>query len=142
MALPVAPVVPMTAAQYAALPEDAEIHYELQDGILVPMASPDPEHQVALLEFAFQLRPQLLAELSVVPEFLFTGSVRTDQVIKRGEYADAGVAHYWMIDLADGPSLVACHRAGEFGYQDAPAVRGVFTTEAPFPVRIDLDALG
>ncbi len=27
-----APVVPMTAAEYAALPEDEEIHYELQEG--------------------------------------------------------------------------------------------------------------
>lgn len=181
----------MTVAEYVALPEDAEVHYELQEGVLVAMASPDPEHQMSISEFEFQLRTQLpdtvravqdvdidlqivpahrpgfvrrpdlavvtraglarrraeggvlrAAELRIAVEFLSTGSVRTDQVIKRGEYADAGVGHYWMVDLDVGPSLVSCHLAGEFGYQDSPAVRGVFTADAPFPVRIDLDALG
>jgi Uma2 family endonuclease len=55
MALPVAPIVPMTADEYAALPEDGEIHYELQEGVLVPMASPTPEHQIAINEFITQL---------------------------------------------------------------------------------------
>lgn len=47
MAFPVAPIVPMTVAEYAALPEDGEIHYELQEGVLVPMPSPTPEHRIA-----------------------------------------------------------------------------------------------
>lgn len=38
----------MTAAEYAALPEDGEIHYDLQEGVLVPMASPIPEYQIAI----------------------------------------------------------------------------------------------
>ena len=66
---------------------------------------------------------------------------RTDTVIKRGEYADAGIGHYWMIDLLGGPSITACHLAGEFGYQDAGPVRGRFETAVPFPARLDLDAL-
>ena len=39
-------------------------------------------------------------------------------------------------------SLVACHLGGEFGYVDGGAVTGVFRTTEPFPVRLDLDALG
>lgn len=64
---------------------------------------------------------------------------RTDTVVKHGEYADAGIGHYWMVDLLDGPSITSCHLAGELGYRDAGPARGVFTTEVPFPVRIDLD---
>jgi hypothetical protein len=70
-----------------------------------------------------------------------TGLVRTDQVIKHGEYAEAGIGHYWMIDLAEGPALTACHLGGPFGYVDEPPVTGTFTTQHPFPVRLELAAL-
>jgi hypothetical protein len=57
-------------------------------------------------------------------------------------YADAGIGHYWMIDLRDGPTLAGCHLSGEFGCVDDPPVRGrLFTTVDPFPARIDLDQL-
>jgi Uma2 family endonuclease len=69
------------------------------------------------------------------------GGHRTDAVIKHAEYADSGIGHYWMIDLADGPSLTACHSGGEFGYVDAEPVKGVFETDTPFPARVDLTAL-
>jgi Uma2 family endonuclease len=82
------------------------------------------------------------AHVRLVVEILSAGSQRTDRVIKHGEYADAGIEHYWIIDLLDGPSLTACHLGGAFGYMDAPPVTGVFTTDLPFPVRLDLDRLG
>jgi Uma2 family endonuclease len=81
------------------------------------------------------------ADAVLAVEILSPGSVRTDRIIKRGEYADAGIPHYWMVDLDDGPSLTACHLAGEFGYQDAAPERGVLVTGAPFPLRIDVAAL-
>ena len=37
---------------------------------------------------------------------------------------------------------VAFHRAGEFGYHESPTFSGIFTTSAPAPLRLDLDALG
>jgi Uma2 family endonuclease len=81
------------------------------------------------------------ASTVLVVEIVSPGSRRTDNLVKRGEYADAGIPAYWIID-ADAPiSLVACHLAGAFGYQDGGAVTGVFETAEPFPVRIDLDAL-
>ena len=69
------------------------------------------------------------------------GTRRTDSVIKYQEYADAGIDHYWMIELDGPPTLTACHRAGEFGYADADPVQGTFATDFPFPARIDLDRL-
>jgi Uma2 family endonuclease len=81
------------------------------------------------------------SEVVVVGELVSPGSVRTDNVVKRGEYADAGIPHYWIIDLTEPVTLIACHQAGEFGYADGGEVAGVFRTTEPFPVELDLDAL-
>jgi len=78
----------------------------------------------------------------LVVEIISPGSRRTDTVIKRGEYADAGIAHYWIIDLERPTSLIAAHLAGEFGYQDSGEVTGVFDANDPFAIRLELDALG
>lgn len=80
-------------------------------------------------------------EVAVVIEIVSPGSRRTDYRVKHDEYADAGIPHSWIIDTSEPVSLVACHQAGEFGYMDASAVTGTFTTDVPFPVKIDLDAL-
>jgi Uma2 family endonuclease len=81
------------------------------------------------------------SEVLVVVEVLSTGSKRTDHIEKRSEYADAGIPHYWIVDIDPPASLLACHLAGEFGFADGGAVTGTFTTSAPFPVEIDLDTL-
>jgi Uma2 family endonuclease len=74
-------------------------------------------------------------------ELVSPSSVHTDNVIERGEYADAGIPYYWMVDLAEPVSLIACHQAGEFGYRNTGAVTGTFRTDTPFPFEVDLDAL-
>jgi Uma2 family endonuclease len=81
------------------------------------------------------------ADVLLAVETLSRSTRRTDSVIKRAEYADAGIGHYWIIDLLDGPSLAGCHLACESGYVDDPPVRGPFSTTDPFPARIDLDRL-
>ena len=81
------------------------------------------------------------SDVVLAVEVLSPGSRRLDLVLKRAEYADAGIPHYWIIDLDEQVSLVACHLAGEFGYVDGGAATGVFRTTEPFPVEIDLDAL-
>jgi Uma2 family endonuclease len=84
------------------------------------------------------------AEVALAVEVISPGSRRLDTMVKRDEYADAGIPHYWVVDLGeagDRITLTAHHLAGEFGYADAGPVAGVFTATEPFPVRIDLDAL-
>jgi Uma2 family endonuclease len=83
-----------------------------------------------------------VAAAVLVVEIISPGSKRTDTVIKRSEYADAGIGTYWIIDLERPTSLVAAHMAGEFGYQDSGEVTGVFDASQPFPIRLELDALG
>ena len=82
------------------------------------------------------------SEVVLAVEIVSDGSQRTDHTIKHGEYADAGVPHYWILELDDRPMLTACHLAGEFGYVDNAPVSGSFAADEPFPVRLDLDRLG
>lgn len=81
------------------------------------------------------------SDVALVIEVLSPGSRRIDHVAKRSEYADAGIGHYWIIDIEPPVSLLACHLAGAFGYADGGPVTGRFVTAAPLPVTIDLDAL-
>lgn len=82
--------------------------------------------------------PDVLIAIEVVSP----GSKRTDTVTKRSEYAEAGIEHYWIVDLGPPVTLTTLHLAGQFGYQESPAVSGTFTTTAPVPLRLDLDSLG
>jgi Uma2 family endonuclease len=77
----------------------------------------------------------------VVVEIVSPGTRRLDHVVKRSEYADAGIGHYWIIDIDEPVTLLDCHLAGPLGYVDSGSLAGTFSTTAPCPVRLDLDHL-
>lgn len=77
----------------------------------------------------------------LVVEIVSPGSRRTDYVMKRSEYADAGIPHYWIIDMSPPLSLVAFGLTQELGYVDDGEVTDVFTTASPCPMTIQLDKL-
>jgi len=81
------------------------------------------------------------SEVVVAVEIGSPGSKRTDHIAKRSEYADAGIPYYWIVDISEPVSLVACHLAGELGYQDPGDVTGVFATTEPSDLRVNLDEL-
>lgn len=81
------------------------------------------------------------SEVLVVIEVVSPGSKRTDYVTKRGEYDDAGIPHYWLVDLSDPVSLLACSLTEDFGYVDSIEASGSFSTTEPFEVSVDLNAL-
>lgn len=81
------------------------------------------------------------AEVRLVVEIVSPGSRRMAYVIKRGEYADAGIGHYWALNLDRPVSLLAHHLAGDLGYADDGEVTGLFTTTEPHPLTIALDRL-
>ena len=154
---------PLTVHQYCI----HELLYQLRDQVpgslvgvaevdvdlgLVPPAHPGfvriPDLVVIPREAVDRQRRQggLLhaSEVTLAVEVISPGSRRLDTIVKRDEYADAGIPHYWVVDLGepdDRPQLTAHHLAGEFGYADAGPVAGTFTVTEPFPVRVDLDAL-
>ncbi len=81
------------------------------------------------------------ADIVVAVEVVSPGSRRTDLVVKRAEYADAGIPHYWVLDLAAPVSLLALHHAGELGYAVTGELTGRAELAEPCPLRLDLDAL-
>jgi Uma2 family endonuclease len=187
----IAPLHPLTVAEYLAMGEIEPGYTELVEGRLVMCASPAFDHQDFLFELQTQIRRQLpealavvqdldvdleftgpdgpgtvrrpdlvvttqearlrlrreggvlrASEVLVVAEIVSPSSRRTDHVAKRAEYADAGIPHYWIVDLDEPVSLTACHLAGEFGYRDGGSVTGRFTATEPFAVELDLDGPG
>jgi Uma2 family endonuclease len=83
-------------------------------------------------------------EVLLVVEIISPGSRRMDQVIKRAEYADAAIPHYWIVDLkpADAVSLHAYRKIGDSsGYVDDGKAVTSYTAELPHPVTIDLDRI-
>jgi Uma2 family endonuclease len=73
-------------------------------------------------------------------EIVSKTSRRTDHVYKRSDYADAGIPHYWIVDIDEQVTIKAC-RLTEAGYVDDQVTTGTFQTESPFPVTLDLDRL-
>jgi Uma2 family endonuclease len=133
----------------AALPAGLKVLLDIDLNLdLVPPEQPatvrKPDIIVVPAEAFERIRKKGTLEASEVVlaiEIISLSSRRTDSLIKHAEYADAGIGHYWIVDLDDGPSLTASHLGGEFGYVDAEPVRGVFETDTPFPARVDLTAL-
>ena len=139
---------------HAQLPRHLRVVIDVDvDLALVPPTKPGfvraPDLVVASTEAVAVSRDErkLLTayDLLLAVEVISPGSRRLDTIVKHSEYADAGIPHYWVVDLGepgDRPQLTAHHLAGGFGYADAGPVSGTFTATEPFPVRIDLDALG
>jgi Uma2 family endonuclease len=137
----------LTAAIRARLPAGyralQEIDLDLQ---LVPADQPGfvrvPDLVVARVEALQRVDDHggavRASDVLLVVEIVSPGSVRADRVVKRGEYADAGIPYYWIVDLSEPVSIVACHQAGELGYADGGEVTGTFTTAEPFPFQLDL----
>ena len=132
------------------LPPHLEVLLELDvDLELVPPDEPGFSRRPDLVVVSREFRPRQrrdggmarASEIAVAVEILSPGSRRTDHVIKRGEYADAGIPHYWIVDLSEPVTMVACHLAGEFGYVDGGTVSGRVTITDPFAAEIDLDGL-
>lgn len=77
----------------------------------------------------------------LVVEVPCRGSARTDRVSKFAEYAEAGIANYWIVDLDAPVSLLRYHLiAGD--YELFGEHTGTVTVELDGnPIKLDLDAL-
>lgn len=80
-------------------------------------------------------------DVRIIMEAISPGSRRTDTVVKRAEYADAGIPHYWILDLTEPVSLLALHLAGALGYGVTGEFAGRVVISEPFPFTINLDTL-
>ncbi|OLR90221.1 hypothetical protein BJP25_04500 [Actinokineospora bangkokensis] len=81
------------------------------------------------------------ADVVLVVEVVSPTSRRMDRLIKPIDYAQAGIPDYWVVDPADGVSLIAHRLTDEGRYTAEQPTTGVFEAVRPFPVKVDLDAL-
>ncbi|HEX4248929.1 MAG TPA: Uma2 family endonuclease [Pseudonocardia sp.] len=140
----------MFVAIRAALPRGLEALQDADlDLRLAPERSPGTVRRPDLMVVTADARRRVRAEggllqasdVSVVVEIVSPGSVRTDRLTKRGEYADAGIPHYWIVDITEPVSILACYLAGEFGYVDSGEITDTFSTREPFPLELNPDRL-
>jgi Uma2 family endonuclease len=80
------------------------------------------------------------AKVLIAVEVISPGSRRKDTLVKPMEYAEAGIPHYWVIDL-EPPATLTAYVLADGHYQKAQTVTDELTTLDPFPLHIDVPAL-
>ncbi|MGH4005301.1 MAG: Uma2 family endonuclease [Pseudonocardiaceae bacterium] len=83
------------------------------------------------------------SDVQLAVEIMSPGSRNLDLHLKPCEYAEAGIPHYWLVDLdPPAPSITVFHLgAPGDGYVECPATAGQLDTTVPFELRIDIPAL-
>jgi Uma2 family endonuclease len=80
------------------------------------------------------------ADVLLAVEIVSPGTGRTDRVTKLKEYADAGIGHYWIVDL-DPPVSLTGYLLAAGNYEVMVESAGVVEVGSPAMLRIDLDRL-
>lgn len=83
------------------------------------------------------------SDVLLAVEIISPGSRNLDLHLKPYEYAEAGIPHYWVVDLdPPAPSITVFHLgAPEIGYVEAPATTGQLVTTTPFSLCVDIPVL-
>ena len=83
------------------------------------------------------------SEVVLAVEIISRGSRNVDTHLKPFEYADAGIPHYWLVDLdPPAPSITVLGLgAPGGGYVESQTTSGELVVAEPFDLRIDVDAL-
>ncbi|MET9615967.1 Uma2 family endonuclease [Kitasatospora indigofera] len=104
---------------------------------------PEPDLVVAETEYDPDRTWFSPATVSLVVEVVSPESAHRDRTVKVRKYAEAGIAHYWLIEEEDGAPVVHVYEldAPTTAYAPAGIFRGKLERPVPFPVAIDLDGL-
>jgi Uma2 family endonuclease len=83
------------------------------------------------------------ADVVLVVEIISRSSRNVDLHLKPFEYAEAGVPHYWVVDLDPPVPTIAVFALGApgDGYVESQTVSGELVVAEPFEMRIDVGAL-
>jgi Uma2 family endonuclease len=82
----------------------------------------------------------VVADVLVAVEIVSPGTGRTDRVTKLTEYADAGIPHYWLVEL-EKPTTLTAYFLVDGDYEHVAGGTGLISILEPAPVKLDLGAL-
>ncbi|MHA6617371.1 Uma2 family endonuclease [Pseudonocardia sp. DLS-67] len=82
-------------------------------------------------------------DVLLAAEIISPGSRKIDTHMKHFEYAEAGIPHYWVVDLDPPAPSITVYGLGApgDGYVESQTATGVLTVHEPFPMRIDIRSL-
>lgn len=131
------------AAVEPQLPADWECIFSFEVVVRAedPVILRVPDLVVVPADGAQQRVPAADVRLAVEVVSLDTRDV--DLVLEAFEYADAGIPHYWMVDLdppAPSITVFGLGAPGD-GYRESQTATGELQVAKPFPLRVDIDAL-
>lgn len=132
---------PLSLAEWDALPEDTSRRIERVEGVLLVAPRPTPRHQSIATRLAGVLESALAPAWNAVVEVLSPGTRRIDRVLKLAEYAEAGIAHYLLVEPGPPVTMTEFRLTGA-RYEHVADHRGGVTVDLGVPVAVDLDALG
>lgn len=127
--------VKLAVALHAQLPDHLEVLPEID-------AAYPPTVRIPDLVVCRTDAPAKLSAADVVLaiEIVSPGSAGLDNVMKRHEYARAGIEHYWIVN--PDRSLTTLRRTADGDYAETAApTDGHFRTDTPFRIDLDLTSL-
>jgi Uma2 family endonuclease len=116
---------------------DTDFDVRLQD---VPLTNRRPDVVVYRAD-TIDISPTRPEHVLLVVEVVSPGSETTDRVVKVDQYAKAGIAFYWRVELAaTGVPIVYTHVLDPATglYRDADVFAGEVKAVVPFPVTVEL----
>jgi Uma2 family endonuclease len=98
---------------------------------LIVMRAEGPENRV------------VAGEVLLAVEIISPGSRKIDTHMKPFEYAEAGIPHYWVVDLDPPAPSITVYGLGapDDGYVESQTATGELVVQEPFEMRIDIGAL-
>jgi Uma2 family endonuclease len=145
------------------LPSPTALHQDIGVEVLLCLRADCPPELMPVLDLSLKInrrnepRPDVLVirpdHVNVTPlpvqdavlvvEVISPGSHFRDMYAKTKIYSAAGVEHYWVIDplFEDGMVLTQFRRGDSAEYELVTSTDGVFVTDVPYPVTIDLPKL-
>jgi Uma2 family endonuclease len=82
-------------------------------------------------------------EVLLAVEIISPGSRKIDTHMKHFEYAEAGIPHYWVVDLDPPAPSITVYGLGApgDGYMESQTATGELIVQEPFPIRVDIRSL-
>jgi Uma2 family endonuclease len=82
-------------------------------------------------------------EVLLAVEIISPGSRKIDTRMKPFEYSEAGIPHYWVVDLDPPAASITVYGRGApgDGYEESQTATGELVVPEPFGMRIDIAAL-